>query len=170
MAITFIALGSNLGDRQNNLEKAIEAIATMGTLLKKSVIVESRALTTDNSAQPDYLNRVVQLETILSPQQLLARLLAIEASLGRHREVNTRWKSRTIDLDILFYDDLILQSDDLEIPHCEFTNRPFVLQPMVDIAPEWVDPRSGQTISALWDHLRQTSVTADRDCVPFQIR
>lgn len=128
-----IALGSNLGDRVHNLKFAVDQMSQLGT-----VRVESPVYETDPIGGPDnqgsYLNMVVALETDLDPYALLRRLNAIEADALRERVV--RWGPRTLDLDIIFYDEISIADEFLTVPHPRWLERRFVLAPLADIAPE----------------------------------
>ncbi|WP_392558966.1 2-amino-4-hydroxy-6-hydroxymethyldihydropteridine diphosphokinase [Orbus mooreae] len=139
MAIVFIALGANLGDPSSQANDAIEAIKTLTStqVLQVSPFYRSKPLGPQD--QPDYLNAVLKIETTLLPLELLSAVQEIEKNLGRVRKSN-RWGPRTLDLDILLYDDLILTSEILTIPHYDMKNREFVLYPLFDIAPELVLP------------------------------
>lgn len=150
-----IALGSNLGDSLTTLEAALEYLAqTPGiTLLKASPWYQTSPL---GPTQPDYLNGCALLEVTLSPQAVLATLEAIENQFGRVRQ--QRWGPRTLDLDLLLYSDLVLETADLIIPHPRMAERAFVLVPLADIAPDLTDPCSGLTISQLLDQVDKTGV------------
>ncbi len=132
MATTYIALGSNLGDRRSHLEHALTRLADVGRVEAGSPIYETDPVGGPPD-QPAYLNAVVRLGTELTPDRLLLSLEDIERERGRTREV--RWEARTLDLDILRYGDLTLASDGLVIPHPEIRNRAFVLAPMTDVEP-----------------------------------
>lgn len=136
MAKTFIALGSNVGDRQSHLDHALRAIAALGTLTGGSPIYET-APVGGPEGQDAYLNAVLRLETSLSPQELLAALLSIEAERGRVR--GERWGPRTLDCDLLWYDGSSIAVPGLTVPHPEMRNRPFVLVPLTDIEPGLAD-------------------------------
>ncbi|MCB5951454.1 2-amino-4-hydroxy-6-hydroxymethyldihydropteridine diphosphokinase [Enterococcus sp. BWT-B8] len=131
MSIVFIALGSNLGDRLANLKNARQALAEHPriTVMDSSQIYETEPY--GNVDQDDFLNAAVKIETDLSPQELLACIQQIEADLGRKRLIH--WGPRTIDLDILLFDNLQIQAENLTIPHAELTKRSFVLVPLKDI-------------------------------------
>ena len=132
-----IALGSNMGDRNNYLERAIEQMdLRAGKVLKRSSILETKAY--GYTDQADFLNMAVLLETELSPHDLLDVLHEIEAELDRVRLIH--WGPRTIDLDIIFYGDQILNDPDLIIPHADYRNRSFVLTPLLEIVPDYEDP------------------------------
>lgn len=132
MADVFISLGSNMGDRLLNLKNAIDKIQSIENtrVLSKSSVYETEPWGLEN--QDSFLNMCIRIETILSPTELLQRLLGIELELGRKRII--RWGPRTIDLDILIYDDVNIEEDDLVIPHPRITERAFVLIPLSEIA------------------------------------
>lgn len=139
MSICYIALGSNLG---NPLEQANHAITALQQLPKTKVADISpfyRSKPLGPQDQNDYLNAVIKLITGLSPIELLDALQAIEKSQGRMRKDN-RWSARTLDLDILLYDNLIINSERLTIPHYHMKHREFVLYPLFDIAPKLILP------------------------------
>jgi 2-amino-4-hydroxy-6-hydroxymethyldihydropteridine diphosphokinase len=144
--IVYISIGSNLGDRRKYLHSAIEAISRSNELklLKSSGVSNTEPV--DNLEQPDFLNQVVSVETQLQPHELLKILQDIEDSLGRERTI---WKgSRTIDLDILLFDGIVLKDADLTIPHPELLNRPFFIRQILEIAPDIIDPLSQQSLSS----------------------
>jgi 2-amino-4-hydroxy-6-hydroxymethyldihydropteridine diphosphokinase len=126
----FLGLGSNLGDRLSNLQRAVELLGERGVRAVRS----SRVYETDpvgGPAQPDYLNAVVQVETQLEPRGLLEACLAVERGMGRVRA--ERWGPRVVDIDILTYDDLVVDETDLEIPHPRMHERGFVLIPLLEL-------------------------------------
>lgn len=141
-----IALGSNIGDSREILEAAIAILAkTPGIFLEaKSNWYITKAV---GPPQPDYLNGCVIVKIFMLPQLLLETLLAIEQKFGRVRQ--ERWGPRTLDLDLLLYDDLILDTPTLQIPHPRMRERAFVLVPLAEIAPNWLDPISGCVIKDL---------------------
>jgi 2-amino-4-hydroxy-6-hydroxymethyldihydropteridine diphosphokinase len=141
----FLGLGSNLGDRLANLQAAQAALAPQVSILAASPVYETAPW--GYRDQPPFLNRVVQAQTGLSPVDLLAYLKRIEVTLGR--KPNFRNGPRLIDLDILFYDDLVLETPDLVIPHPRLAERAFVLVPLADLAPDLRHPLLGLTIRAL---------------------
>ncbi|WP_028298065.1 2-amino-4-hydroxy-6-hydroxymethyldihydropteridine diphosphokinase [Olivibacter sitiensis] len=144
----FLLLGANLGDRCATLEKARTAIDNeVGTIIKKSYLYETQAWGTQGEEQPSYLNQVLELTTLLGPEQLLETTMHIEDKLGRTRK--KKWESRLIDIDILFYDDLMMQSDTLTIPHPLLHKRKFTLMPLVEIAPDLVHPKFRKNITQL---------------------
>ena len=141
-----IALGSNLGDRRAILEAALDTLArTAGIVLQaRSSWYQTVAI---GPAQPDYLNGCAVLQVQLSPQPLLKTLLDIETQFGRVRQ--ERWGPRTLDLDLLLYGNTRLDSPNLQLPHPRMTERAFVLVPLAEIAPNWIDPGSGKSVRDL---------------------
>lgn len=133
----FIALGSNLGDKRKNIEIAIEKIKEKGIkILKVSSIIETEPY--GYKDQDSFLNAVCLVETSLDPFSLLRVLLNIEEEMGRKRTF--KWGPRNIDLDIIFYDDLVIESEELIIPHPDAHNRIFVMGPISEIEPDFVHP------------------------------
>ena len=133
----FLLLGSNLGDRKLFLKQAIDHIeAKIAPVVKLSSIFETQSW--GKTDAPDYLNQVVQLYTTLPAGTLLEKILAIEILLGRERK--EKWGSRTIDIDILFYGDEIIQEPDLQVPHPELHKRRFTLEPLAEIAADLIHP------------------------------
>lgn len=141
-----IALGSNLGDSKTILAQAVETLAqTPGIILKaQSSLYQTKAV---GPPQPDYLNAAAILQVEMTPQLLLAALLAIENKFGRIR--TQRWGARSLDLDLLLYDDLIFDTPNLQIPHPRMRDRAFVLVPLAEIAPNWIEPISRLQIQEL---------------------
>lgn len=139
MANVFIALGANLGNPLQQAHEAITAIAQLPSTLitKTSPFYRSKPLGPQD--QPDYLNAVLQINTDLSPLDLLSALQQIETALGRVRK-DQRWGARTLDLDILLYDNIEMNTQSLTIPHYDMKQREFVLYPLFDIAPQLVLP------------------------------
>ena len=146
MPVVAIALGSNLGDRQANIDFAIARLREILGDLRVSSFINSPPFDVPDT-QPDYLNAVVVGETSLSAEDVLARLLAIERERGRERP-SVR-AARTLDLDLILYGDLATSTPELEIPHPRFRERAFVLEPLAEIAPGIVDPVTGKTIQKL---------------------
>lgn len=133
----FLLLGSNLGDRELFLKQAIDQTETeIGIVLQKSSVYETQSW--GKTDAPDYLNQVIFLKTALSPLKVLEKALYIENKLGRHRD--EKWGSRIIDIDVLFYDQQIINEPGLIIPHPELQKRRFTLEPLAEIAPDWVHP------------------------------
>jgi 2-amino-4-hydroxy-6-hydroxymethyldihydropteridine diphosphokinase len=145
----YLALGSNLGDRASNLRAALQALPPQFEVESTSPCYETEpAYVLD---QPHFLNLVVRGRTELDPLSALRRLKAIEADIGR--EPGLRFGPRLIDLDLLFYDGVVLQTPELELPHPRLHERAFVLVPLADLAPDLVHPRLGLPVRALKDRL-----------------
>lgn len=134
----YLLLGSNLGNREQYLSNAIDAInKNTGSICLKSSIYETEAW--GKTDQPGFLNLAIAIETRLTPIQLLESVLHIEADLGRVR--HEKWGARMIDIDIIFYEDQIVNDENiLIIPHPEMQNRKFVLEPLAEIAPNFIHP------------------------------
>jgi len=144
MSKVFVGVGSNLGDREFLIRKAVES---MRDLPRTLVVRVSSLYDTDPVGevdQPAFLNAVVWLETTLEPRELLWQLLLIEKRMGRVR--SQRWGPRPIDLDLLFYGEETVDEPDLKIPHPEAHRRAFVLMPLLELDPEFVHPTTGEPI------------------------
>jgi 2-amino-4-hydroxy-6-hydroxymethyldihydropteridine diphosphokinase len=141
----FLGLGSNLGERAEHLATALRKITSFSVIERKSGIYETEPW--GLKEQPTFLNQVVQIQTAIEPGKLLLELKKIEKQMGRKKTV--RFGPRLIDLDILFYDDLILRTERLSIPHPSLTQRAFLLVPLNEIAPEFVHPVEKKTIQDL---------------------
>jgi 2-amino-4-hydroxy-6-hydroxymethyldihydropteridine diphosphokinase len=149
MAQVVIALGSNLNNPHHQLQKAasfLESLSEDGILT--SVIYKSEPV---GPSENDFLNGVIVIQTNLPPEQLFGELKAQEKKQGRPSRY-PKWTARTIDLDIITYDNLVVETDTLIIPHQEYTRRLFVLLPLKDIFPDWKDPVSAQHVDTLIEH------------------
>ena len=143
----YLLLGSNLGNRMDLLETARDEIATnIGLLSNWSSIYETEAW--GKKSKKKYLNQAIEIYTNLSPDQLMEDILTIEQKLGRER--TSKWEDRLIDIDILFFDDQIIQTDQLTVPHPRIHERNFVLVPMMEIAAELIHPYNGKSIEQLY--------------------
>ena len=153
MSRAFVSLGSNLGDREAHLRRALQALRATRGIERLDV---SRIYETDPVGPPPqgpYLNAVAEIETELEPRALLERLLQIEAEEGRIRR-GARGEARTLDLDLLLFADRCIDEDALVVPHPRLHERGFVLEPLCELAPQWVHPRSGKTVAELAARVR----------------
>ena len=146
---TYLGLGSNLGDKRRNINGALGLISErVGEIRTLSGFYETQSWGYESAES--YLNIVVEVETGLSPTALLAVTQAIESDSGRQlKTINGQYHDRTIDIDILLYDDLIINTPDLTIPHPLMHQRDFVLQPLTEIAPHLIHPILGKSIAEL---------------------
>ncbi|GAA4428923.1 2-amino-4-hydroxy-6-hydroxymethyldihydropteridine diphosphokinase [Pontibacter saemangeumensis] len=146
MPDTYLLLGGNLGDRISYLAQAREGIAAqVGSIVRCSKLYETAAW--GNTAQPAFLNQVLEVQTPLGPAQLLEKINSLEQELGRVRREH--WGARVIDIDILFYEDRVLQSQRLTVPHPQLHLRRFTLLPLAEIAPTLLHPLLGKTVREL---------------------
>jgi len=152
----YLALGSNLGDRLENLQQAIRALPPLVRMVAASPVYET--LPWGYVDQPAFLNQVIQAETDLDPQSLLATLKQIETSVGR--TATFRYGPRLIDLDILFYDDILLNTPGLIIPHPSIPERAFVLVPLADLNPDLRHPSLGKTVRQMLEGINTRGVHA----------
>lgn len=159
MATVFLGLGTNLGDRSANLRAAIAALAELGDVAAQSRVYETAPMLVLD--QPAFLNMAARLETGLDPVDLLAGLKEIEQRLGRVESV--RYGPRLIDLDILFYDALVMDEPHLTIPHPRLPERRFALAPLADIAASLRHPLEGKSVAEL---LAALPAAQDDDIVP----
>ena len=146
MSKVWIALGSNMGEGRKNLDLAIKMMNERGVLVEKvSTYIETEPY--GYTEQDNFVNAVCIAETKLSPRELLEVLLKIELDMGRVRII--KWGPRIIDLDILSYEDLIIDEEDLKVPHIEIQKRSFVLEPMNEISPDKIHPVFKKTVHQL---------------------
>jgi 2-amino-4-hydroxy-6-hydroxymethyldihydropteridine diphosphokinase len=143
--VAYLSLGSNLGNREQNLGEAIRRASILGRVVAVSSVYETEPL--EFTDQPWFLNCVIALETTAGPAQLMAELLRVENGMGRQRVVKKG--PRSIDLDILLFGDTVVNTRELTIPHPEIVRRRFVLEPLAEIAPELLHPVSQKTVTQL---------------------
>ncbi len=148
----YLALGSNIGDRNYYLNSAIEKLSTYFKINKVSSFLKNPSY--GPIKQDDFLNAVIEIETDLDPIKVLKICNKIEEELDRVRTI--RWGARTIDIDILFYDDLIIKSKNLTIPHYDMLNRDFVLIPFCEINPNFIHPIEKKSMKDLLKELKLT--------------
>lgn len=154
MAEVFVGIGSNLGNRELNCLKAIKLLEEKGFVMRdRSSLYETEPWGVTD--QPKFINMAVHVTTELSPLEVFLHLKSIEKDMGRTETV--RWGPRIIDLDILLYDDIVLNETDLTIPHPRMHERDFVLKPLAEIAPDAIHPVMGKKIKRLLKELNSPS-------------
>lgn len=152
----YLSLGSNLGNRFELLQKALDALfECIGHVVKVSSVYETPAIGFNGDP---FLNIATHVRTLLSPNDVLAQILSIEKSLGRERNTTKGYSSRPIDIDILFYDDLTLKTEALSVPHPHLEKRRFVLQPLYDIASDISHPKLSLSVLTLLEQCEDVSV------------
>ncbi|NGZ61286.1 MAG: 2-amino-4-hydroxy-6-hydroxymethyldihydropteridine diphosphokinase [Nitrospira sp. LK265] len=149
MPMALISLGSNLGDRVLNCKRALEEIARFAEIRRVSSVYETEPV--GHEDQPYFINCAAEIETALPPLELLDRLHEVETGLGRLR--GETWGPRIIDIDIIFYDDLVIDTEELTIPHVSAHARRFVLEPICEINPMFVHPGFGVRVYLLLNNL-----------------
>lgn len=153
---TYLCLGTNLGNKKINLNLTIKHIVKCcGTLTGKSSVYVSSAW--GYESENEFYNQCLKIETHFTPDELIDRLLSIEEDMGRVRESQT-YKDRMMDIDVLFYDDLIIQSEKLIVPHPRIEERQFVLAPMNELAPKLIHPQTKKTMSVLLEECKDKGV------------
>mgnify|MGYP001095101200 CR=1 FL=1 len=150
----YLSLGSNLGDRQSNLEAVRSALPPDIVIRECSSIYETEPW--GYLDQPDFLNQILLAETKLSARELLAFIKDLEKSIGR--VPNFRFGPRLVDIDIIFYGNQIIQEPDLKVPHPRFSKRAFVLVPLVEISPDLIVPGTDQKLSEMLDEVDTSGV------------
>jgi 2-amino-4-hydroxy-6-hydroxymethyldihydropteridine diphosphokinase len=151
----YLSIGSNVGDRQANIERAIELLESPDIHVRRRAplyATEPR----DFAAQPWFLNTAVEIETTLFPRQLLSRIQKIERDLGRRRHIEKG--PRTIDIDIVLFGSFVVSAADLIIPHPRFPERRFVLAPLADLAPDLRHPETRETVREMLEKTLDQSV------------
>lgn len=150
MAKVFLGLGSNIGDKEKNIHDALSHLSDFCTIKKMSRLYLTEPV---GEVQQDwFLNCCAEIETMLTPEELLVRLKSIEQKLGRTKTVKNG--PRSIDIDILFYDDVVVKTKDLIIPHPRIQDRLFVLQPLLDLDPEFIHPEKKLSIQEMYQSRR----------------
>lgn len=151
----FLLLGANLGERESTLKQAVELISDqISPITAQSQLYETAPWGVID--QPAFLNQVIQIETELSPMKVLERTLKIEKQLGRERRL--RWGARVIDIDILYYADLVLEDTELQLPHPRLHERRFTLVPLTEIAADFIHPVLRKTNRALLNECMDASL------------
>jgi len=160
-AVVYIALGGNLGDTRRIFEQAVAALNDLPEfkLIKTSGLYETTPVG-GPTHQPKYLNAVIAAESEMPPQELLQTMQQVEKDRGRRP--SGRWQPRTLDLDLLFYDRLIIVEEQLQIPHLRLHQRRFVLEPLAEIAPELIHPSFEKTVSELLSQLESANETVSK--------
>ena len=150
--ICYLGLGSNLGNREENIKNAISKLSSNPEIRikKRSSMIETKPY--GNINQPDFINIVIEIDTNLTSNNLLSKCISIENELGRKR--NEKWGQRKIDIDILFYGDTVVTSEQLTIPHPDLHNREFVLKSLNEICPEFIPPILKKKIKKIFMELK----------------
>ena len=148
MAEVLLSIGSNSGNRKKNIRQAFAFIREYAEIIQYSKAYHTKPYGLLN--QPDFINISIKIKTPLKPLGLLEKLLESETKMGRVRK--QKWGERIIDLDIIFYDDLIIYDEKLIVPHYDMHNRLFVLRPLLDIAPDYTHPVFKMTIRELYEN------------------
>lgn len=150
----FIALGGNLADVRTTLHAALEPLGGVGQVVRKSSLY--RTAPWGKLEQPDFLNAALELRTALEPEEVLGALLEIERLFGRER--GERWGPRTLDLDLLSYGGQVLETQELTLPHARMLERAFVLVPLLEIAPHWNHPATGESAKDALEKLDSSGI------------
>lgn len=154
MPIAYLSLGSNMGDRLGNIQRAVSVLSSNYSIkvIRTSAFYETEPWGNKNQAW--FVNACIEISTKLSPKELLSACFEVEKILGRVRDENTpKWSSRTIDIDIIFYDDLILNEPDLTIPHKYMHQRAFVLVPLLELIADYKHPKFNITLEEMYYNL-----------------
>ncbi len=153
MAIVYLCLGSNKGDRVGYVQQATSILGALDDIkiVRTSSFYETQPWLEQGTTW--FVNAIIEIKSLLSPQRLLSECQRIEKQLGRNREVEGHYGERTIDIDILFYDDQIINEPDLIVPHKFFHQRAFTLVPMLEINADLVHPEFNKSVTQLYDEL-----------------
>lgn len=149
--VAYIGLGSNMGDRRAYIDQAVKELDALDSCKVRRISQIRETEPYGNTQQDKFLNGVLCLETVLKPERLLQELLEIEAHAGRTRDVH--WGPRTLDLDLLLYDNDVIRRPELTVPHQDMQNRKFVLEPLCELAPSYRHPALHKTIRQLYEEL-----------------
>ena len=154
MPLACLGLGANLGNCTQTLQGVSLALSHQMKLIASSSIYTTPPY--QGGDQSNYYNQVLLIDTSLSPSELLTTCLQIETKFGRKRNLQKRWDSRTIDIDILYYGTAIIHNDSLQIPHYDLANRAFFVKPLCEIVPQWQDPIFKCSVLQIWEELYPT--------------
>jgi 2-amino-4-hydroxy-6-hydroxymethyldihydropteridine diphosphokinase len=164
MTIAYIGMGGNIagpaGEPEETLTASAASMAALGTVVARSRLYRTQPV--GHVQQPKFVNAVVALETSLGPRELLQKLMLMEEQYGRDRVRSFRNGPRTLDLDIVFYGDAVMEAAGLVIPHPRMTERAFVLRPLAEIAPELREPRTGKTAARLLQELKASGAADEQ--------
>lgn len=160
-----LALGSNVGDRLGHLREAVEGLARVVQVDAVSSVYETDPVGYED--QPDFLNAVLVGVTGLGPRELLEAAHRLEAAAGRRRSFPDA--PRELDVDLVLYGGLVVRGPDLTVPHPRWKERSFVLGPLADVAPGWVDPETGRTVEECWEDRREALPPLRRSAPPHAL-
>ncbi len=153
MPIAYLSLGSNIEDRLSYIQQATRLLveSSLVSIIRSSTIYETEPW--GNKDQNWFLNAVIEVKTKLSPMELLKHCLDIETALGRTRDEKTRWGERSIDIDIVLYDEAIVEQENVTIPHKYLHERAFVLVPLLELIPDYIHPKYNKSLLDLYEEI-----------------